>query len=89
MPKFKVGDCVHCFRAPSPSAIAFDFKGMVYMSADAGDEYEYWVTNAPMLFPGQPLLIWESEMTKIPCPSPKCEMVLEEMVQRKEDDMKR
>ena len=64
--KFNIGNKVRCSRFGS--TMDFDFEGEVTHKADAGDEWEYKVTNAPELFGGVLILIWESEMEKL---SPK------------------
>ena len=65
-PKFKVGDYVHCIRKETDSWWGFDFTGIIELVNIVDDgEIEYKVSNAPILFFGSPVLIWEEEMEKI------------------------
>ncbi len=60
--KFSIGDKVRCFRAETPDVFGFNFTGHVKHQADTGEGWEYGVSNAPLLFLGFPMLIWEFEM---------------------------
>jgi hypothetical protein len=65
MSKFKVGDKVHCYREETAGMMGFDFTGNVLKVCGTYDDVEYIVSNAPLIFAGIPLRLWESEMS--PC----------------------
>jgi hypothetical protein len=55
--KFKIGAKVWVKHPMFPH-----FEGEVLASANTGDDIEYRVSNAPMIVPGLPVLLWESEL---------------------------
>ncbi len=60
--KYKVGDVVSCFREETDTLSGFDFTGEVLWVNLVDTDYEYKVSNAPELWEGFPVYIWESEM---------------------------
>ena len=63
MPKYQVGQTVHCFREETDHVHGFDFVGEVQsVNIIDDDEIEYSVTNAPILFGFFSCLIWEHEI---------------------------
>ncbi len=60
-PRFQIGQTVRVTNPHTPSWIGEIYKRMV-----VDETYEYWVTNAPLVFPGHPRLAWEEELEQIP-----------------------
>lgn len=56
-PKFEIGQLVAVQHHMA------NFTGIIYKRVLVDDMYEYWVTNAPEIMPGFPLLLWEDELT--------------------------
>lgn len=61
---YEVGQKVTCTVIRRDSTLSWE--GKIYKKSDTGDDgevWEYWVTNAPSLVAGIPLLVWENEIT--------------------------
>lgn len=56
-PKFKVGDKVKVNHPHLPA-----WTGRVTRVKEQDDTFEYWTTNAPILYNSFPCLAWEQEM---------------------------